>query len=538
MNKESIVRYIKGHKIKVGLLALAVVVLAGISIRAFESEQVIPMGERLPKVSLLNVDEYQTENGFVDAIGEVEALQQIDLKSQIAERIMGINVSIGQRVSRGQVLVEFDSTLLQSQLDQGKANLEAEEAKLNELEEGTHTEEVQVQEIRVETAQVTLEEAEKSFVNAARDSYTKSDDIVHNTIDQFFGDIDTIRPQSTIPISDPQLKTDLEADRFILENALVAWKELIDELSSESDFDTYTDITRENLMSISSFSEDLALAVNNVHATFTLTQATIDAWKASVSGIRGAVNSSIASFSSAEEKLNNAQSGLALAENELALKKAGSRDNQVLTQKARVKSAAALVQNYEAQAARTSIVSPISGVVSVIPVRVGELISPGQSVISVINPNNSQVKAYINSKDLKLIRQGSKTVIEGSIEGVVSRIAPSIDPTTRKLEVLIAVVESGNSDLVIGQFANVRIHITEELKQQDIFFLPLQAIKVEPDMAFVYTVDSEQKIVQHEVQLGRVIGDSIEVLKGIKNGMEILFSVRGLEVGVQVEVQK
>ena len=538
MNQNSIRQYIRDHKMKVGLLALAVVVLGGISIRAFGTEQVNPIGERVPKVSLLNVDEYQIENGLVDAIGEVEALQQIDLKSQIAERIKSIKVSIGQRVSRGQVLIEFDSTQLQAQLDQGQANLEAEKARLNELEKGTRTEEVQLQEVKVANAKTSLGEAEKSYINATRDSYTKADDIVHNTIDQFFTDIDTIRPITIFPISNPQLKTDLEADRFVLENTLNAWKTLIDELSEESDFSLYADTTRENLLFLRSFSEDLALAVNNINATFTLTQATIDAWKASVSGIRGSVNMSIASFSAAEEKLNNVQSGLTLAEKELVLKKAGSRDDQILSQEARVKSAEALVKNYEAQAARASITSPISGVVSVIPVRVGELINPGQSVISVINPGSSQVKAYINSKDLKLIQQGSRAVIENSIEGVVSKVAPSIDPTTRKIEVIVAVLDPGNSDLVIGQFANVRIQIAEELKQQDLFFLPLQAIKVEPDNAFVYTVDSEQKIVQHRVVLGRVIGDSIEVVEGVERGMVILFSVRGLEVGEKVEVQE
>ena len=233
---------------KVGLLALAVVVLGGISIRAFGTEQVNPIGERVPKVSLLNVDEYQIENGLVDAIGEVEALQQIDLKSQIAERIKSIKVSIGQRVSRGQVLIEFDSTQLQAQLDQGKANLEAEKARLNELEKGTRTEEVQLQEVKVANAKTSLGEAEKSYINATRDSYTKADDIVHNTIDQFFTDIDTIRPITIFPISNPQLKTDLEADRFVLENTLNAWKTLIDELSKESDFSLYADTTREPLI--------------------------------------------------------------------------------------------------------------------------------------------------------------------------------------------------------------------------------------------------------------------------------------------------
>ena len=51
-------------------------------------------------------------------------------------------------------------------------------------------------------------------------------------------------------------------------------------------------------------------------------------------------------------------------------------------------------------------------------------------------------------------------------------------------------------------------------------------------------MDSEQKIVQHRVVLGRVIGDSIEVVEGVERGMVILFSVRGLEVGEKVEVQE
>jgi len=518
-----IIRYIKGHKAKSSIIAVALVVLFGMAAQTMLQNNGGGVDvERVPKVSLIKVGEYQVENAQIDVIGEVESLSQVELKSQISERVKEIRVGIGQAVARGQVLVVLEGAQFAAQIDQAQANLEAERVKLLELEGGTRSEEVRLAEVKVANAQLAYEDAEKAMQNTITDAYTKSDDAVRNKIEPLFNTSDLDNPELNFTVTDAQLKIDVEWEHFLLEGTLNDWQ---------------TEDTEENLEKTRSFLGKLALAINRADASFTLPQTTLDAWKVNVSSARTSLNGAISAFSGAEEKLQGAQSSLAIAENELALKEAGSTSEQIALQEARVRSAEANVENLETQLDKIILEAPISGVVAGIPVRVGELVNNGEIVISIVNPGSLQVKAYVNSKDLRLILQGAKARIEETGEGVVTRVAPSIDPETKKVEVLIAVVAQNQQSLVIGEFANVKILIDEQLRGSDQFFLPLQAIKVGPENSFVYTVSEEGRIEQHVVILGRVIGSSVEVIDGLTADMEIVFSVRGLDPDEFVEVK-
>jgi len=281
----------------------------------------------------------------------------------------------------------------------------------------------------------------------------------------------------------------------------------------------------------------LAVAVNTVNPTFTLPQTTIDVWKVSVSGVRTSINAAISSFTATEEKVQGAESALALTENELALQKAGTSKEQLLQQEARVRSLQAALQSLLFQGDQVAIPAPISGVVATLPVRVGELAQMGQTVASIVNPGSVQVKTYLSGEDARFVQQGARAVIEGEFEGAVTSVAPSLDPATKKVETLVGVEGRGNEDLVIGQFANVKIFIENGLQNADTFFLPLQSIKVEPEASFVYTLSGDNVVERHQVELGRVIGNSVEVISGIESGMTVVFSVRGLEPGDKVEIE-
>ncbi len=93
------------------------------------------------------------------------------------------------------------------------------------------------------------------------------------------------------------------------------------------------------------------------------------------------------------------------------------------------------------------------------------------------------------------------------------------------------------SNLVAGQFVNLGILANNGLALTDVYLLPLQAIRTKTDEASVYTVNENSEIVEHTVILGKILGESVEVIKGIEPDMKIISSVRGLQPGQKVSIK-
>jgi multidrug efflux pump subunit AcrA (membrane-fusion protein) len=53
----------------------------------------------------------------------------------------------------------------------------------------------------------------------------------------------------------------------------------------------------------------------------------------------------------------------------------------------------------------------------------------------------------------------------------------------------------------------------------------------------IFTVDYENKLVSHDVKIGRLLGDRVEILSGLTNDMKIVEDARGLRDGEIVVVK-
>lgn len=193
-----------------------------------------------------------------------------------------------------------------------------------------------------------------------------------------------------------------------------------------------------------------------------------------------------------------------------------------------------MVYQIQAQLSKTIIRSPIRGTLAVLPIRLGELISPGQLIASIVNTSGLEIKTYVDSKELPQINLGNKVIIENDIPGQVIRIAPSVDPAFKKVEINIAVSEPQKSNLIVGQFINLNILINKNSNSSGLYLIPLEAVKVMPDKAFIYSVNETNEIIEYSVILGRIIGESVEVIEGIASSVSIVSSIRGLSVGQKV----
>lgn len=492
---------------------------------------------QIPVVSTINVNDYRNIKPLLKTVGVVESTSQAELRSQVSAPVEKVHVQIGDSVYAGQVLVELSNADLFAQLKQAEAGVNIQKSKLDELLSGARSEEIQIQETKVANTNISLENAKTSLIDTLQDGYTKSDDAVRNRVDQFFSNARSSNPQLIFLTANGQLETDIEWGRLIIEGVLSSWSQSLDKLTAQSDIFIYIDESEQNLSKVKSLLDDVSLAVNNLTVNSDLSQATIDAWKADVVTARTNINTAISNLSTSKEKLKTAESNLALAENELILKNAGSTQEQLTAQESQVEQAEANALNVRVQLAKTIIRSPINGAVVTISPRVGEFISSGQTIAHIVNDGGLQVKAYVNSTDAKKIQVGADVVVEGNISAVVSRVAPGIDPSTQKVEVLIALVSVTDKSITAGQYINVSIHQESE-STGTLYFLPLQSVKVASNGTYVYTVNDDNKIEERIVTVGSVLDDRIEIYDGVTPNMDILASVRGLKPGQEVAIQQ
>jgi RND family efflux transporter MFP subunit len=298
------------------------------------------------------------------------------------------------------VLVTLENADIYAKLAQAKASIAEEDAKLDGLLIGTREEEIIVQNAKVNNKRVLFEEAKRNIVNVINDTFTKSDDAIRNKVDQFINNPRSAQPNIALSTINRQRESEIESDRVSMESLLILWSDSLKTLSDDSEFDEYTNTARSNISSVKSFLDIVSLMVNEASVNVDISQATIDGYKDGVSTARTNINTAIDNLATAQEELKNTNTALILEEKELSLKLAGATTETIVAQEAVLAKAKALVRQYEAELAKTTLRSPFSGVVSKQDIDVGETVTAGDPVVSLISLKKFKVEANIPEVDI------------------------------------------------------------------------------------------------------------------------------------------
>lgn len=118
---------------------------------------------------------------------------------------------------------------------------------------------------------------------------------------------------------------------------------------------------------------------------------------------------------------------------------------QALRVRSGVASAELRLERVQWERQRAVITAPVNGIVDRIPVTIGERVSTGTLVATVVDRSALRVEARVLEHDLPLIREGSNAVVTSAalggarLEGTVLAILPLVDSTTRAGRVLVRV---------------------------------------------------------------------------------------------------
>jgi len=475
---------------QIAIAALAAVLIIGAFALARSGAPQAGTGASGRAVELATVGELSGTGGSVDLIGTVRSVTEADILAKTGGTVTSVRTSLGAYVPAGYVIAELENAAERASVLQAEGAYDAAVAARN-----------------AQSLPDTVEAAR----NAYRTAYATLDTTLENDVDAFFGPPTPVGPDLLIYPSAN------EADRLSRERAR------LDDLmrSFEANLANVNGRTPEALLNeaegiasqIQSFLTDLAAAANQRDSRATATQL------ASLASARASVNGVISSLASARSSL---RSGTFTA--------TASAD-------ASVKQALGVLRGAQANLERTIVRAPIGGQVNFLPIRVGDYVTPMQHVATVAQNGALEIVAYVSEDNRDLLAAGGRVIVDGAHEGVITSVAPALDPTTKQIEVRVAV--EGATGLVNGQSVHIALPDLApraEMAEEGPTLLPLASVKLRAGDRIVFSVGEDSRLVAHAVEVGEVRGDRIEILSPLAKDLRIVADARGLSEGEEVRI--
>lgn len=240
----------------------------------------------------------------------------------------------------------------------------------------------------------------------------------------------------------------------------------------------------------------------------------------------------------AEAALKKSKAALELStfnyENSKKLRESSSISEQELMQsKAQYLSNLADASQYQGQleALRikqkyANISAPVSGVITSKSAIAGAIISPGVELFKIVKDSEYEWRAEVDSDTHSVLKLHQKAVFnlgDKTYDGVVSKISPSLDASSKKLIVYVKPLSS--KGLIGGVIVSGSIQTTNK----DIVALPESSFVFDQGKAFVFKINSG-RVVKTPVQVGLRQDDYFEVLTPLTVGEEFVKSGVGLLV--------
>lgn len=188
---------------------------------------------------------------------------------------------------------------------------------------------------------------------------------------------------------------------------------------------------------------------------------------------------------------------------------------QAKTNKESLERKLALMQE---QIRMAKIISPIDGTVDLVNLKVGQAVSPGMGVITVVNFSSLKVKADVAESYASRIHNGDDVLVlfpdmKDSINSKVHYASRAINALTRTfaVEVLLDNKKEYHPNTV------AKLKINDYRSEKPVIVVPVKYVQKGEQGAFVM-VDEKGKAVKKQVTLGREYAGNAEVLSGLSEG--------------------
>ena len=459
--------------------------------------------------------------------GEAVAQKEFNLGFYTGGTVAAITVAEGENVKEGDQLIRLDTVGYGLEVKKLSAILAQRQSNLEKLQTGYTAEDLAVYETKVANAGRTLTDERQSFHDYLNDAYIKTNNAIGTYIEQFFDSQRTILINFNIFATDSQLKGNLENEMRSVVSNFTSWQKLLVDVTDENLLNS-AEQTESYLTFVRDFLSKMALAVNSLTATSSLTVTTIASYRTDVSTARMTINTAITDLITAEEALRSAESGLALAESELKSKQAGTRAEDITEAKAKIAETESDIETARDKIRKAILTAPIEARIMKIPVERGETLSAGETAIILAGTKN-KIQADVSELDIvKIPENGSApaTISFDAFPGqnftgkVVSIEPKEIVKDDDKYYRINLYFEAGTIPLRSGMSADLEIAVAEK---KGILLIPEFAVYKKDGADFVKVLE-DKKEKEVAVTVGITDGESIEIISGLIEGQVVVVS--------------
>ena len=194
----------------------------------------------------------------------------------------------------------------------------------------------------------------------------------------------------------------------------------------------------------------------------------------------------------------------------------------VRTSEAELHRAEEAVNEVEATLEWATVRAPMDGTVIDKKVDVGDLVRPGQVLVTLFDPKRMQLVASVRESLTRRLEVGQSIGVE--IEGIskqctgtISEIVPEAQVASRAFQV--KVTGSCPAGIYTGMFGRVLIPLDDE----SVLVLPRPAVRNVGQLELVDAVERGRSI-RRTVRTGRIFADEVEVLSGLQEGEQVVIA--------------
>jgi len=212
---------------------------------------------------------------------------------------------------------------------------------------------------------------------------------------------------------------------------------------------------------------------------------------------------------------------------------------QYLTAKTNKESLENRKKTLQDQIGLSKVISPISGTIEEIPIKIGQAMVPGLTAFRVVNFASIKVMADVAETYSSKIHVGNEVLIsfpdyDKDIVSKVSFTSRFINPINRTFQVEVR-LSSKEVEFRANMIAVIKI---KDYENKNAFALPVNIITTENSIKYVYVAESKNGkmvAVKKIVTTGQSYNGKVEIIEGIKtNDKVITAGYQGLEDGKPV----
>lgn len=200
--------------------------------------------------------------------------------------------------------------------------------------------------------------------------------------------------------------------------------------------------------------------------------------------------------------------------------------------KAKTEAAKQMQNEAEAMLAYTNLTAPFSGVITQKNIDVGSMANPGVPILIMEQAGNYQVNASISESDIASVKEGNRVsvIIKSTgriINGSVSEVSPSSQFSGGQYNIKVNLPENEQIGVYAGMYVNIAIQGTGGSKANDKVLVPSIAIVNKDQLTGLYTITENETALLRWVRLGKVLGDQVEVLSGLRSDEKFILTGEG-----------